>query len=56
MQIIKGSKHTCPGGWVAGSDSDIRANFSSTATEVGLSTWNELGKSILCLDICPCKI
>ena len=45
MQLIKGFNYTCPGGWVAGSDSDNRANLSSTATEVGLPTGTELGKN-----------
>ena len=49
MQLTKGSNYTCLGEWVAGSDSDDRANLSSTATEVGLPTWTELGNSKQCL-------
>ena len=38
------------GGWVNWSPSDNRANFSSTATEVGLPTWTELGNTQVSLE------
>ena len=50
MQLIKGSNYTCLGGWVAGSDSDNRANLRSAVTEVGLPTWTELGNTQVLLE------